>query len=68
MRKTPNLVSVIIAVVKHHDQKQVAEESIYVAYIFTALFIASKEVGWALKQVRYLEAGADSESWTGAAY
>ena len=68
MRKTPNLVSVTIAVVKHHDQNQVAEGSIYVAYIFTALLIASKEVGWALKQVRNLEAGDDSESWRGAAY
>jgi hypothetical protein len=28
-----------IAVMKHHDHKQVGEERVYLAYTFTALFI-----------------------------
>jgi hypothetical protein len=33
------LVRVSIAAMKHHDQKQVREERVYLAYIFIALFI-----------------------------
>jgi hypothetical protein len=33
------LVRVIIAVIKHSDQQQIEKEGVYLAYIFTSLFI-----------------------------
>lgn len=38
-KMTPVIVKVTIALIKHHQQKQLVEERIYLAYAFTSLFI-----------------------------
>jgi hypothetical protein len=49
-------VRMIVAMRKHHDQKQDGEERIYFAYISTSLFITEGS------QDRNLEAGADADA------
>jgi hypothetical protein len=40
------LVRVTIAVMKHHDQKQIGEERVYVAYASISLFITKGSQDW----------------------
>jgi hypothetical protein len=49
-------VRVTVVVMKHHDQKQLREERVYLAYTSTALFIIAESQG------KNLEAGADAEA------
>ena len=56
------LVMVIIALIKHHDQKQIAEERVYLTYASTAQFWHhQRQSRQKLKQGRNLQAGAVAE-------
>ena len=54
-----------IAMVKHHDQKQVGEERVYAS---TSTVHHLKKSGKEFKQDRNQEAGADAGAMEGAAY
>jgi hypothetical protein len=43
--KHPLLVRIFIAVLKHHDQKQLGEDTVYLAYFCTSLFIIEGSQG-----------------------
>jgi hypothetical protein len=62
------LVRVSIAVMKHHDPKQVGEERAYLAYTSTSLFIIKGSQDQNSKQSRNLVSGGDAEAIEGAAY
>ena len=55
-----------MAVMKHHDQKQLGEERVYWAFTSTTLFIEEVRTGTHMwqepKQGRNLEAGAGAEA------
>ena len=53
------LVRVTVAVMKHHDQKQVGEKRVYLTYISTSIVHHLEKSGQELKQDKNLETGAD---------
>jgi hypothetical protein len=61
----PYCLRVPIAVMKHHEKKQVGEERVYSAYISTSEFIIEGSPGSNSKQGRNLEAGANAEAMEG---
>ena len=62
-------VRVPTAAIRHHNQRKIGEERVYLAYTSISLFIIEGEKsGQELKQGRNLEAGADSEAMGYAAY
>ena len=52
------LVRVTLAVMEHHDQKQLGEQRVY--FIHNSLFILKSSGGQELNQGRNLEAGVDA--------
>lgn len=51
--------------IKHHDQKQIREERVYLAYIFMLLFIIKGIQDRNSKTGQDLETGADAEAMKG---
>ena len=55
------VITVTIAPIEHHDQKQVEEERVYL-YFHILIVHHRRKAGWELKQGRDLEAGADTKA------
>ena len=54
--------------IQHHDQKQLGEKRVYLAYSSTSLFIIKDSLDRNSKQARNIETGADTDTMEGAAY
>jgi hypothetical protein len=53
---------VLVAVMKHHEQKQLGEEMVYLAYTSIGNAHYRRKSGQELKQGRNLDAGDDAEA------
>lgn len=54
-----SLLRFFIAAIKHHDQKKVGEERVYLVYTFILLFICQRKSRQKLKQGRNFETRTD---------